>query len=31
MLAEEPIKRFMETIVTEIEKFNGWKEIRKDS
>ena len=31
MLAEEPIKRFMETLVAEIEKFNGWKEIRKDT
>ena len=31
MLAEEPIKRFMETIVDEIEKFNEWKDIRKDN
>jgi hypothetical protein len=31
MLAAEPIKSFMEMLVVEIEKFNGWKDIRKDS
>jgi len=31
MLAAEPIKRFMETLVVEIEKFNDWRDIRKDS
>jgi len=31
MLAEEPIKRFIETIAAEMEKFDGWKDIRKDS
>lgn len=31
MLAVEPINRIMETLVVEIEKFNGWRDIRRDS
>ncbi|MCU0462499.1 MAG: hypothetical protein MUF36_10895 [Bacteroidales bacterium] len=31
MLAAEPINRFLETLVSEIEKFYGWKDIRRDS
>jgi carbon monoxide dehydrogenase subunit G len=31
MLAAEPINKFLETIIAEMEKFSGWKEIRRDS
>jgi hypothetical protein len=31
MLAGEPINKFMETLITEMEKFDGWKEIRRDN
>ncbi|MCU0455782.1 MAG: hypothetical protein MUE74_05720 [Bacteroidales bacterium] len=31
MLAAEPVKNFLETLVGEMEKFTGWKEIRKDT
>lgn len=31
MLAAEPINKFLETLITEMEKFDGWKEIRRDS
>ncbi len=31
MLAGEPIKKFLETLITEMEKFDGWKEIRRDN
>ncbi len=31
MLAAEPMKKFLETIVAEMEKFRGWNEIRKES
>jgi len=31
MLAAEPINRFLETLVSEMEKFDGWKDIRRDS
>jgi hypothetical protein len=31
MLAAEPINRFLETLVSEIEKFDGWKDIRRDN
>jgi len=31
MLAGEPINKFLETLITEMEKFDGWKEIRRDS
>jgi len=31
MLAADPIKKIMETIVVEIEKFNGWRNITRDS
>jgi hypothetical protein len=27
MLASEPIKKFLETLICEMEKFNGWKDI----
>jgi carbon monoxide dehydrogenase subunit G len=30
MLAAEPVKNFLETLVDEMEKFRGWKDIRKD-
>lgn len=28
MLAAEPINKFLETIVAEMEKFSGWKDLR---
>jgi|WetSurMetagenome_2_1015567.scaffolds.fasta_scaffold00016_105 hypothetical protein len=31
MLAAEPINRFMEELISEMEKFNGWKEINADN
>jgi hypothetical protein len=31
MFAPEPIKKFLETIIKEMEKFNGWKEISGDN
>ena len=30
MMAAEPVKNFLETMVAEMEKFTGWKDIRKD-
>jgi hypothetical protein len=30
LIASDPINKFLETIITEVEKFKGWKEIRKD-
>ncbi len=31
MLAAEPMNKFLETIIAEMEKFRGWNEIRKQS
>lgn len=31
MLAAEPVKNFLETLVEEMERFKGWKDIRKDT
>ena len=31
MLAADPISKFLETIIKEMEKFNGWRDIRRDS
>jgi hypothetical protein len=31
IIASDPIKKFLETIITEMEKFKGWKEIREDT
>ena len=31
MLAAEPIKNFLETIIVEMERFRGWNEITKES
>lgn len=31
MLAAEPMNKFLETIIAEMEKFRGWNEIRKES
>jgi carbon monoxide dehydrogenase subunit G len=31
MFATEPVKKFLETIIKEMEKFNGWKEISGDN
>lgn len=31
MLAAEPINKFLETIIAEMEKFSGWRDIRRDS
>ena len=28
IVASDPVKRFLETLITEMEKFDGWKEIR---
>jgi hypothetical protein len=30
MLAAEPVKTLLETLITEMEKFNGWKDIRAE-
>ena len=29
MMAAEPVKRFLETLVTEMENFTGWSDVRK--
>jgi len=31
MLAADPISKFLETIIKEMEKFSGWNEIRRDT
>jgi carbon monoxide dehydrogenase subunit G len=31
MLAAEPLNKFLETVISEMENFSGWKEIRRDS
>jgi hypothetical protein len=31
MIVSEPINKFLETIIAEMEKFRGWKEIRGDN
>jgi len=31
MAASGPLKRFLDTIADEMEKFDGWKDIRKDN
>lgn len=30
MLASEPVNRLLDTLVAEMEKFSGWKDIRRD-
>jgi hypothetical protein len=30
-LAAEPINKFLETLIAEMEKFSGWKKIRRDN
>jgi hypothetical protein len=31
MIATDPVRKLLETIITEMEKFKGWKEIREDT
>lgn len=31
MLAKEPLNRFLETIMDEMEKFDGWNDVSEDT